>query len=192
MKKYIALILVIALCGSLLACGGKKAPETVSDLSDMKLTLGSQMPNFSIRDVAENEYTLYDLLEEKKMVMLNFWFIDCPYCLQEFPHMEAALDDYSDSVAILAVNPYDSVGTIVRFQEENKLSFIMCSEDQGLKDAFSVRSYPTTVIIDRNGTICLVHVGAVPSEAAFLQAFAYFTAEDYETKLFNRLTEIGV
>lgn len=190
MKKYIALILVIALCGSLLACG-KKAPETVSDLSGTKLTLGSQMPNFTIQDVAGNEYTLYGLLEEKKMVMLNFWFIDCPYCLQEFPYMDAALDDYADSVALLAINPVDSDSAIVKFQVEEDLGFIMCGEDNGLKEAFSVRSYPTTVIIDRDGTICLVQVGAVPSEEAFSRAFSYFTADDYETTLFKRLTEIG-
>lgn len=193
MKKWIALMLVIAICGSLLACGGNKdVPEKVEDFSGQTLRLGSQMPNFTIQDVAGNEYTLYDVLEEKKMVMLNFWFVDCPYCVMEFPHIEKAYAEYKDSVQILAVNPVDSDGSIVKFQAEEKLTFAMCGEDLGMKDAFGVKAYPTTVIIDRYGMVCLIHVGAVPSDLAFVQAFSFFTADDYETTLFERLTEIGV
>lgn len=195
MKKWIAWMVALLLCLSMAGCGESQqeqsTPNKVQDFSGMTLKLGNQMPDFTVRDVDGTEYGLYDLLEQKQMVMLNFWFIDCPYCVMEFPHMDAAYGQYGDSVEILAMNPFDSDEDIQSFGKEEDLHFALCGEDLGLSDAFGVRGYPTTVIIDRFGIVCLVQAGAVPYEEVFLQVFAHFTADSYETELFNSITEIG-
>lgn len=195
MKKWIAIVMALVLCLAMAGCGGKQAEEStptkVQDFSGMTLKLGSQMPDFTIRDVDGAEYGLYELLEEKQMVMLNFWFIDCPYCVMEFPHMDAAYGQYADSVAILALNPFDGDADIRNFGAEEGLDFTLCGEDLGMADAFGVRGYPTTVIIDRFGVVCLVQAGAVPYEEVFMKVFAHFTTDAYETKLFNSIMEIG-
>lgn len=194
MKKWIALGLVLALCLAMVGCTGqeqsKSPPEMVEDFSGRTLKVGSLMPNFTIRDVDGNAYNLYELLEEKQMVMLNFWFIDCPYCVKEFPYMNAAYGQYADSVAIFALNPFDSDQNIRAFGAEMELNFTLCGQDLGMRYAFGVKGYPTTVVIDRYGVVCLVEAGMVPSEELFLKAFAHFTAEDYETELFWSFSEI--
>lgn len=186
MKKWIALLCVLVLCINLAACGKTNALATdaaLTDLKDQTLRLGGQMPNFVISDALGNEYTLYDLLEEKKMVMLNFWFIDCPYCVMEFPSIQQAYSQYQDQVAILAVNPYDAASSMVGFGQQYGLQFTLCPDGPGLSEAFGVTGYPTTVVIDRNGMICLLQAGAVPYEEVFLRMFAYFTAEDYRSEV---------
>lgn len=193
MKKWIALVLALVLCLAMAGCGQQgngSVPEKVEDFSALRLKKGSQMPDFTIRDVDGQEYTLYEVLEEKRMVMLNFWFINCPYCVQEFPHMDSAYGKYADEVAIFAVNPFDSDEEIQAFQTEKDLRFTMFGEDLGLHRAFGVKGYPTTVIIDRYGMVCLVEAGMVPNEQLFLNAFAHFTAEDYKTVLYNSFSEI--
>lgn len=193
MKKWIAVILLAILCLFMVACAADREPNgsaAVNDLTGQTLKLGSQMPNVQLTDALGNSFTLYELLEEKKMVMLNFWFINCPYCVMEFPAIQGAYAQMADEVAIVAVNPYDTASQMISFAKEHELQFTMCPDDPGLSKAFGVSGYPTTVIVDRNGIVCLVQPGAMPYETVFLEVFAHFTAQEYETKLFQSFAEI--
>lgn len=154
------------------------------------LAVGDTMPDFTITDVYGETYTLYELLAEKQMVMLNFWFIDCYYCKLEFPHINEAYLQYQDQVALLAVNPYDSVAGMKAFRYTQGLDFPVMQDPIGLARAFMVGAYPTTVIIDRYGVVCVREAGAFPDTQIFLNVFAYFTAEDYETTIFDSLEDI--
>ena len=49
------------------------------------------------------------MLEEKDMVLINFWYTTCTYCVAEFPFMEEAYQMYKDQVGIIAVDQ-DPVG----------------------------------------------------------------------------------
>lgn len=163
-------------------------PTTQPDptgLGSKSLKLGSQMPDFTIVDTEGNSYTLYELLEEKKAVVLNFWFINCPYCVMEFPVLGGVYEQFRDSAVLLAVTPYDAKEDIVSFKQANELNFAMCEDEPGLARAFGIAGYPTTVVIDRYGVVCLIHEGAVTSTQVFTKIFSYFTAEDYVSKPLN-------
>ena len=189
MKKWILMAWLLVICLAVTACSQNKVPPVQDDLAGQHLVLGSTMPNVEITDPLGNSVTLYELLEEKKMVMLNFWFVDCPYCVMEFPAIEAAYNQYQQDVAIVALTPYDTDLQILEFQQEHGLTFTMCRDSLGLNEVFWVTGYPTTVIIDRDGTICMVAPGAVPHEEVFLRIFARFTADDYETTVIRNIAE---
>lgn len=189
MKKWMIVGCILVLCMALAACNKNNTPPVEEDLQGQRLVLGSTMPNVKLTDPMGNSFTLYELLEEKKMVMLNFWFIDCPYCVMEFPAIQAAYSQYEQDVAIVALTPYDSALDILEFQQEHELEFVMCQDEPGLNEVFSVTGYPTTVILDRDGVICMVAPGAVPYEEVFLRIFDCFTAEDYETTLIRNIAE---
>ena len=40
--------------------------------------------------------TLSSLLEENDLVVLNFWYSTCSFCLKEFPYLISAYDEYKD------------------------------------------------------------------------------------------------
>lgn len=64
--------------------------------------------------------TFSELLEEKKAIVLNFWFTTCNYCIEEFPDMEASYSKYADSIALFALNGKlggDSVSEVESFQK---------------------------------------------------------------------------
>ena len=163
----------------------------VESLGDLDLVLGSQMPDFTIYDVYGNCYTLYELLQEKKAVMLNFWYINCPYCMLEFPDIQDAYERYSDQIEILAINPIDSAANIVAFQQKRGLTFPLCKDGPKLSNPFVQVGYPTTVIIDRYGIVSLIQIGAQGGPDIFGNAFAYYCSEDYETKLYDDLLDVG-
>ena len=53
-------------------------------LSGATLGLGDVMYDFSVVTPAGETVTLSEMLEEKKVVLLNFWYTTCTWCLKEF------------------------------------------------------------------------------------------------------------
>ena len=49
----------------------------------IKYQLGDIMHDLTVTDQNGNEITLSKLLEEKQMVMLNFWYTTCSFCVKE-------------------------------------------------------------------------------------------------------------
>lgn len=139
---------------------GPSLPE--GDLIGKKLSVGDQMYDFTVTDSDGNTLTLSQMLQTKEIVVLNFWYINCPFCVKEFPAMNEAYAAYQDRVGIVALNPYDSVPNIRRFRADNaSLTFPMASCPTGWVQTFALRGFPTTLIIDREGVIREMHVGAL-------------------------------
>ena len=172
---------VIALTSAPIAEGGFKS----------SYSLGDVMYDFTLTDVNGKSYKLSELLMTKDMVMLNFWFVNCIYCEYEFPYINSAYMKYKDSVEILAVNNYDSVTGIKAFAESFAvpLAMPMIREGSGADDLtlsrFPSHGYPTTVVIDRYGVVCLIEIGAVIGEDKWKNMFEHFVGEDYEQMLFT-------
>ena len=154
--------------------------------------LGSDVSDMVVTDLDGSSRTIAQILEEKDMVMLNFWFSTCYYCVEEFPYIEAAYQGYSESVAILALNPVGETADTVRaFWQQMGLTFTPGIDVRGvLADAFGVRGYPTTVFIDRDGIVCMIQVGGIPYQWVFEEAFSRFTAADYERKLYDGINDM--
>ena len=154
-------------------------------LSGATLGLGDVMYDFEITTPAGETITLSKLFEEKDMVMLNFWFSTCGPCANEFPYMEEAYQMYKDKMEIIAMSPsyYDSDATVSAYQQSMGLSFPMAVCNDNWPSTFGVTGFPTTIIVDRYGVICLVEAGSVTSLSPFVSVFEYFTADDYKQKI---------
>lgn len=164
---------------------------TGKDPTEKVYQLGDVIRDFTITTPDGVEYTLSQVLAEKKAVMLNFWYTTCNPCKSEFPHIQQAYEAYSDGVQILAMSPIDTSDTrIADFQAQNGLTFPMAKCDSGWGTAFEGLIYPTTVIIDRYGVICLIERGALTSPDALMAAFELFTADDYVQTLVKDIDEL--
>lgn len=170
---------------------GKKAKIVLSsalitdeDISTAQLGLGDVMYDFTITTPDGEKIVLSELLKEKKMVMLNFWYTNCSWCVKEFPVMAEAYDEYKDDIEILALDPMNEGADAVKaFKTQNNLPFPMAECPTSWAAVFDVQGYPTSVFIDQYGVICCVESGAITSLRPFISAFDHFTAKDYEQKL---------
>ena len=145
-----------------------------NDHSKARYEEGDKMMDFTITDVDGRTYNLAQLRKENKLIILDFWYVSCNPCKQEFPYFEAALDAYGDDVVLLAVDPFYSAADIRKLRDEMGLTFPLFQDQVGLSGGFRVTSYPTTVFIDSTGTIRKIHHGAFSDEAAFLKAVAAY------------------
>jgi thiol-disulfide isomerase/thioredoxin len=119
-----------------------------------------------------------------KVVILNFWKIDCPPCSTEKPILEKIRRKYAGrGLEIVAVNLFDSgdrlksycqsghFGFIFAFDPENRFSIRKQNLASGLPTTFVINSnseaiyevpgLPTTYLINRNGEVVGNSVGMV-------------------------------
>lgn len=151
---------------------------------------GDIMCDFSVKDSSGNTFTLSEVLKEKKLVVLNFWYTTCSWCLTEFPVMDEVYKDYSDDVAIIALDPLDGEDAVKSFAADMTLSFPLASCPSSWAASFGITGYPTSVFIDRYGAICLIEPGAITSRRPFMNVFDHFTADDYKQKLCQSVSDL--
>lgn len=194
MKKCCKLLCALLALVLLLTACGEQEPSATKPQQPQNpsgpLYLGDQMPELTVTTAQGETLLLSELLQQKKVVVLNFWFADCIWCVREFPVMEVAYQKYGEDVEILALNPYDSQQQILTFQQEHSLSFPMASCGRDLAVTFGVNSFPTSVVIDREGKISLIHIGAITESQVFDKLFQTFTAEDYTSKVYHSINDL--
>ena len=148
------------------------------------ITLGGVMFDFTVTDQNGTEHTLSKLLEIKKAVVLNLWYTTCMPCKMEFPYLQQAYNEYKDDIALLALSPVDNTDAVAAFAAENGLTFPMAACDPAWANQVENIAYPTTIVVDRFGTVSLIHIGSIDNSKTFKNVFAHFTADDYEQTTF--------
>ena len=158
---------------------------TDQQLGDVTKTLGlgDVMYDFEYTMPDGTKAKLSDMLAEKEVVLLNFWFASCGPCATEFPYMEKAYQAYQEKAGIIALSYIDDAAAVGAYQSSMGLSFPMAPCNEGWPAIFGFNSFPSTVVIDRYGVICLIEVGALPSLRPFNAIMEHFTGDDYVQKI---------
>ena len=158
---------------------------------DVTYKLGDVVLDFEVTVTNGTTYQLSELLKEKKAVVLNFWFLNCGPCKMEFPFLQEAYDEYKDKIEVLAINPVDGTNDkITAYAQENGLTFPMAVGDVKWQNSFVLTAYPTTVVIDRYGTVAMIHKGSITEKETFTKIFSYFTSDTYEQTTIRNISDI--
>ena len=163
--------------------------QSLSEVSSLRP--GDVMYDFEVLLPSGEKFKLSETLKEKELVVLNFWYTTCSWCLKEFPFMEEAYQMYKDDVEIIGLNHVDgSNDAVASFQATNGLSFPMAACPANWFNIFGTQGAPTSIIVDRYGVICHIEEGALTSLRPFTSIFEYFTGDDYEQKVLTSLDDI--
>ncbi len=142
---------------------------------------GQIMPDFTVSLTDGTTATLSDILKEKDLVVLNIFASWCGPCEKEFPDMENVYQANKDRMVILSVSgdPDDTMEMISDYKAGHGLSFPMGLAGDAL-DFMSISGYPTTIFIDKNGSIGLIKTGAFIMEGEFEGKVNTFLSPDYD------------
>ena len=89
-----------------------------------------------------------------KIVVLNFWFIDCPPCRVEIPQLNELVKSFQDdSTVIFIAIGLDSRNRIEDFLKTVPFNYKIVDGGKSLADRYGIRTYPTHVIIDGEGMV---------------------------------------
>lgn len=201
-KSLLALLLALVLCLGLAACGNQGetqqpdtpdatdtaepdepvVPEDAFPAAEIGTGLGNGIENFTFTTYDGTTYDLYETLKEKKMVLINLWATWCGPCQMEFPFMEAAYEEYKDDIEIfaLSVEEEDTVEMLAEYASEMGMTFPVGQDTPNLfQERFYTGAIPTSVVVDRFGTICFMEANAVTSVETFARLFDIYVADDY-------------
>ncbi len=160
-------------------------------IAGKKFDLGDVMFDLTVTDLEGNTHQMSQLLEQKDAVLLNFWYMDCVPCRMEFPYLQQAYEANGENIAVLALNGIDQDAAQLRqFVQENGLTMPVAQVGSDVMDALPITAHPTTIIIDRNGIISLVHVGSIEGADAFGDVMNHFVGEGYVPGLVTDVNSI--
>ena len=125
------------------------------------LTTGSIAPNLMGEFYpAGNKGTLADY--KGKVILVDFWFMDCAPCIQTIPHLNELHRKYGEKgLQIVGVNPYDNTEKNLKrfpdFLSRHPIDYPIFFTQQEAIEPFNIFSFPTFYLIDKKGKI--IHKG---------------------------------
>jgi len=154
-----AALLWTPLAMALAACGGGDGGSAGADGGGRfsPLGTGSPAPAYAAVDMAGDSVRLSDFAGE--VVLLNLWATWCHPCLREMPLLAEA--DQREGVGVVVANQGEELLPIVRYLDEQQLSFRYALRDPGqmLMSIVEAPGLPTTVLFDGDGNALDIHVG---------------------------------
>lgn len=126
-------------------------------LEETAFTKGKKALDFIAQDADGNSIKLSEL--RGSVVVLNFWFIKCGPCVAEMPALNAMKEQYkNENVKFLAIT-FDKQEMIDQFLERKDFNYDMIPDASHVIQMYGVQSFPTNIVIDKNGFVALKETG---------------------------------
>lgn len=97
----------------------------------------------------------YDLKQlTGKVLVFNFWFINCPPCRQEIPELNQLYTKYKDNkdIVFLAI-ALDEKYDIKQFLKTSPFLYNIVSDGRFYTQKYGVSSYPTHLVVGKDGLV---------------------------------------
>ncbi len=115
-------------------------------------TTGKDISNFKERDIDGTKWNLKHL--KGKVVVMNFWFINCAPCRQEMPELNKVVEEYkNDSSVVFLSFCLDEKSSIQHFLASNPFNYKIVDNARYIAEQYKVSSYPTHVVLDKEGKV---------------------------------------
>ena len=137
-----------------------------TDHSGANYKVGDLMVDFTLTDSEGDTYNLYQLLQDNDLVIINFWYSYCSWCIKEFPYLDSVNQRY-DNIQVLALNPIDSASSIASFKDHFGLTLPLFTDDIHLSQGVYFEGYPTSLFINKKREIVAIEVGAITTQEAW-------------------------
>lgn len=119
---------------------------------------GSPAPVFTLNNLKGEKVDLNDF--RGSVVLLNFWATWCAPCRLEMPEFQARYEEFAPNLEIVAVDFAEPSDLVQEFVDEFGLTFqVLLDPDAQVQDLYRIRGYPSSLFIDRDGIVQIVHIG---------------------------------
>lgn len=118
---------------------------------------GEKALDFLVTDINGKKIKLSRL--KGKIVVLNFWFIKCPPCIQEIPDLNKLKTKFKDdNVEFIAIT-FNTKEEIKTFLKAKKFNYTLAHSANNIINNYRVSSFPTNMVINQKGEIVLKELG---------------------------------
>ena len=136
-------------------------------LASRPLVAQDLAPPFSARDLEGNRYALEELTG--KIVVLNFWFVQCKPCVQEMPELNELVQEYQDKDVVFLAFALNGKAELKQFLKKRAFDYQIVPDAQAVAGQYSVEGYPTHIVIDVKGNVAYRTMGLSPHTVGDLE-----------------------
>ncbi len=130
---------------------------------------GEMLPNFDLTDMHDKRLQLSDL--KGKVVLINFWFINCPPCRMEMPDLNELKAEYAGKDVEFIAITFDRKNDVHKFLKEIPFDYRIFPNARQIIEKYGIMGFPTSVIIDKSGKIVDSKMGGSMNIKEELKAF---------------------
>ena len=113
---------------------------------------GASFSYFKAKDINGNKINEKTLAG--KILVLNYWFINCPPCRTEIPELNKLKEQYKGDTSVVFVAVcLDDKYSIKQFLKSNPFHYQIVDDGRFIARDYNVGGYPTNVIVDQEGKI---------------------------------------
>lgn len=138
--------------------------DYIKPTKEEPLEKGEKVVNFTGEYLSEDKkvFNLEDFSEQ--VVILDFWFKDCPPCIKSMPQLNNIYEKYnSKGVKLFGLNNIDtdslSREQLFPFTQKENIKYPIVLIDGSISKTYKVIGYPTLYIIDKKGKIAYSKLG---------------------------------
>jgi peroxiredoxin Q/BCP len=133
----------------------------LSQVTSAKIKVGSEVPDFALRDQNGNIFNLKDVLGKENLVIYFYVKDETPGCTTEACTFRDQYDAFKQADAGIIGISAQSVESHKKFAENNKLQFTLLSDpDDSVRKMFGVKAGPfpgrVTFVVDKNGKVVYI------------------------------------
>ena len=138
-----------------------KISNPLDDFYDSSDLIGKKVPEFTFTDLNGNEISTENT--KGKVVVLNFWFTCCKPCIAEIPDLNKVYYKYKDNKDIVFASiTFDKKEKAESYLKKYSFKYPTVANSIEISRLFNVSSYPTNIVIDKNGNYANLIKGGFP------------------------------
>lgn len=117
---------------------------------------GENFPEFNFIDLNNNNFSNENL--KGKMIIFKTWFINCQACVAEFPELNELVKKHKNNKEIVFISlALDEKEKLVSFLKRKDFKYeVIPSQKEFIVEKLNLTTYPTHIVVDRNGVIIKV------------------------------------
>jgi len=166
-KKFMGLtmivfgLLALGLMFFLMTGETSTAAPAPQEFSTLPVEVNYPAPDLNLQDLTGAPVSLRGL--RGRVVLVNLWATWCPPCKAEMPTLQAFYEKYQDKgFTLVAINQEETREVVAPFVQTYGLTFPVWLDLEYLAEKkFNTMNLPSSYVIDRNGIVRLMWVGAI-------------------------------
>lgn len=119
--------------------------------------IDAQLPPFELQNISGETVKNDDL--SGKYVVVNFWFVGCKPCIQEMPMLNKLVQKYTKKGVLFIAPSLDSKSSVTKMLQKRAFEYQILTDAESLAKDMGLSSYPTHLIIDKEGNIKEILIG---------------------------------
>lgn len=129
--------------------------------------IGKDARSFSATDMNGKKYTLEEL--KGKVIVMNFWFVECKPCVMEIPELNELVKKYKKENIVFLGFATNDTSKINSFLKRKEFSYTILPNSMDISGIYEVTGYPTHIVIDQDAKIAYSTTGYGPNTVGSLE-----------------------